>query len=116
MRNIFKTFKENKKLLEQNKILKAQNESLIQFKKSFDDYYHKISGVKIIATQQRNQVVLNSILTLDSDGMHCPIDVCKRHIVGDISQQLLPFIEFDVVDNNPYQTKDLVGKLTILTK
>ena len=54
MRNIFKTFKENKELLEENKILKAKNESLTQFRKNFDNYYRDISDTKVIKRRYNN--------------------------------------------------------------
>lgn len=116
MRNIFKTFKENKSLLEENKILKAQNEALMQFKESFDSYYRTISGVKFIPVSYDNQVILNSVLTLDEEYMHCPISICKERIADNLSKQLLPFIEFDLIDNYAYRSRDLIGKLIILTK
>lgn len=116
MKNIFKTFKENKKLLEENKLLKAQNDALIEFRKNFDNYYADISGVKIIHRNYDKQLVLSATFSLNNDTLYCPIDVCKEKIVNQISRQLLPLVEFEVVDNKFRGTKDIVGKLTILTK
>lgn len=116
MRNIFKTFKENKKLLEENKLLKAQNEALSEFRKSFDNYYNEVSGVRLITRNCDKKVVLSGTFSLDREGMHCPIDMCKDYIIRKISQQILQFIEFDVVDNEPYNTKDIVGRLIVLMK
>lgn len=116
MKNIFKTFKENKRLSEENKILKAQNESLMQFKDNFDNYYHNISGVKIIEKHYDDTVVVNGAFTLDAQGVYCPTDICKERIIQDISRRLMPYVEFDVVDNEAYGTKDLVGRLFVMTK
>ena len=116
MRNIFKTFKENKVLLEENKLLKAQNEALIEFRKSFDNYYHDISGVKVITKNYDNKVVLSGTFSLDREGAYYPTDMCKEDIARKISRQLLPFIEFDVVDNETYGTKDIIGRLVVLMK
>ena len=116
MRNIFKTFKENKVLLEENKKIKAQNEALMQFKESFDNYYRNISGTHIIPVNYDNRVVLNGTYTFDPYSMNYPVDMCKEHIARDMAKKLLQFIEFDVVDNRDYNTKDLVGRLVILTK
>lgn len=116
MRNIFKVFKENKSLLEENRLLKAQNDALTEFRKSFDNYYHDISGVRVIIRNYDKNIVLNGTFSLDRYGMYNPTDVCKEKIVNQISRQLLPFVEFDVVDNELYGTKDIVGRLIILTK
>jgi hypothetical protein len=116
MKNIFKTFKENKKLLEENKLLKAQNEALAEFRKSFDNYYADISDVKIIHRNHNKQLVLSATVSLNHDNLCCPIDVCKEEIVDQISKQLLPLVEFKVVDDPFHITKDIVGRLTILTK
>lgn len=116
MKNIFKIFKENKKLSEENKLLKVQNDALTEFRKSFDNYYNDISGVRVIIRNYDKKMVLSGTFSLDRDGMYCPIDACKEDIVRKISRQLLPFIEFDVVDNEPYGTKDIIGRLTILMK
>ena len=116
MRNIFKTFKENKTLLEENKLLKARNEALTEFRKNFDNYYNDISGVRVITRNYDKKMVLSGSFSIDRNGLYCPTDVCKEKIVNQISKQILPLVEFDVVDNEPYGTKDIVGKLTILTK
>ena len=116
MRNIFKTFKENKSLLEENKLLKAQNEALTEFRKSFDSYYNDVSGARVIARNYDNKMVLSGSFSLDRNGMYYPIDVCKEKIVSQISRQLLPLVEFDIIDNEPYGIKDIVGRLTILMK
>lgn len=116
MRNIFKTFKENKALLEENKLLKAQNEALAEFRKSFDNYYNDVSGVRVITRNYDKKMVLSGSFSLDRDGLYCPTDVCKEKIISQISRQLLPLVEFDVVDNEPYGTKDIIGRLTIMMK
>lgn len=77
MRNIFKTFKENKRLLEENKLLKAQNDALAEFRKSFDNYYNDISGVRVITRNYDKKLVLTGSYSLDRNGMYCPTDVCK---------------------------------------
>jgi hypothetical protein len=116
MKNIFKTFKENKRLEEENRLLKAQNEALIEFRKSFDDYYNNISGVKVITRNYDKQVVIKASYRLDRDSMYCPVDVCKEDIARKMSRELLPLIEFDIIDNNAYGTKDIVGRLIVLTR
>lgn len=116
MFDVFKIYKRNKELLEENKILKEQNEALMQFKKSFDNYYNDISGTKFIIKQDRNIVTLNGVCTLDKEFMHFPTEECKMFIVEKISEQLMPFIEFDFVDNHVYRTKDIIGRLRILEK
>lgn len=116
MRNIFKTFKENKSLLEENKLLKAQNEALTEFRKNFDNYYHDISGVKVITRSYDNKVVLSGTFSLDREGAYCPTDMCKEDIAYKISRQLLPLIEYDVIDNKACGTKSIVGRLIVLTK
>jgi hypothetical protein len=116
MRNIFKTFKENKILLEENKILKAQNESLEHFRKDFSDYYHDISSTKIITKNYSNTVELIGHFTLDNNSIYCPTDECRDRIIYALSKQLMPFIEFDIVDNRAYGTKDIVGRLSVLQK
>lgn len=121
MRNIFKTFKENKILLEENKLLKAQNEALTEFRKSFEDYYNDISGVKVIEKTYKNNVVLSSTITLDENINHMPVDRCKEDIVYRLSRQLMPYVEFDIVDNKfcdnrPRGTKDMIGRLRVLTR
>jgi hypothetical protein len=116
MRNIFKTFKENKRLEEENKRLKAQNEALTEFRKSFDNYYNNISGVKVITRNYDKQVVINASYSLDRGGMCCPVDVCKEDIARKMSRELLPLIEFDIVDNRAYGIKDIVGRLIVLMR
>lgn len=105
-----------KRLIEENKILKAQNESLMQFKKNFDNFYHDISDVRIIERNYNNRVVLNGVYSIDYRNLDCPIDMCKEYIVRDMSRKLMPYVEFDIVDNEAYGTKDLVGRLLIMTK
>lgn len=116
MRNILKTFTENERLLEENKILKAQYESLMEFKNNFDKYYHDISGARIIERSYDNKVVLNGVFSLDMENSHCPTDICKEHIVHEIAKKLMPYVEFDVVDNRAYGVKDLIGRLIVLTR
>lgn len=116
MKNIFRTFKENKQLLEENRLLKAQNEALTEFRKSFDNYYNDISGVRVITRNYDKKMVLSGSFSLDKYGLYCPTDICKEKIVSQISRQLLQFVEFDVIDNEPYGTKDIVGRLTVLMK
>lgn len=116
MKNIFKVFKENKRLTEENRILKAQNDALQEFRKNFDNYYNDVSCTRVITRQYDKKMVLSGSFSLDRNGMYCPIDVCKEHITRDISRQLLPVIEFDVIDNEAYGTKDIVGRLTVFTK
>lgn len=116
MRNIFKTFKENERLLEENKLLKAQNDALVEFRKNFDNYYNSISGVKVITRDRTNSLVVQAAVSLDRENMYCPTDVCKERLVRELANQLSQFIEYDVVDNRAYGTKDIVGRLTVLTK
>ena len=116
MRNIFKTFKENKRLIEENKILKAQNEALTEFRKGFDKFYNDIADVKVITRTYDKKLVLSGTFSLDRDTMYCPTDRCKEYIADHIAKQLVPLIEYDVVDNRAYGTKDMVGRLTILMK
>lgn len=116
MRNIFKTFKENERLSEENKILKAQYESLMDFKKSFDNYYHKLSDIKVIEKTYDNKMVVTGVCTFDLEGMHTPVDMCKERVAREITRKIMPFIEFDVVDNRAYGTKDLVGRVFVVTK
>ena len=116
MKNIFKVFKENKRLAEENKLLKAQNEALTEFRKGFDKFYNDISSVKVITRSYDKKLVLSGTYSLDRNGMYCPTDICKQRIADDISRQLLPLIEYDVADNRAYGTKDIVGRLTILVK
>lgn len=116
MRNIFKTFKENKVLLEENKRLKAQNEALMSFKGNFDNYYRNISGIKMIPVTYDNKIVLSGSYRLDDVSMHYPIAMIKEHIAKDMAKNILPLIEFDIVDNVDYGTRDFVGRIVILTK
>ena len=116
MRNIFKTFKENQKLLEENKILKAQNEALVEFRKSFDNYYKDISGVKFITKNYDKHLTLQASVSMDRENMYCPTDICKERIARELAQQLMPVIEYDVADNRAYGTKEIVGRLTVLTR
>ena len=116
MRNIFKTFKENQKLLEENKILKAQNEALAEFRKGFDDYYKDVSGVKFITRNYDKHLTLQAAVSMDRENMYCPTDICKERIARELAQQLIPVIEYDVADNRAYGTKDIVGRLTVLMK
>lgn len=113
---MFNIFKEIKQLREENTKLKAQNEALMQFKENFDNYYNDISGVKMIVRQDTNAVTLNGICTLDREFIHFPTEECKMLIAEKISEQLIPFIEFDFVDNHAYRTKDIVGRLRVLKK
>lgn len=116
MRNIFKTFKENKRLSEENKILKAQNDSLTQFRKNFDNYYRDISGVKIVERRYDNTITLNGVFNFsEAQELYFPTDMCKEQIIKEISKQLISYIEFDVIDN-AYGTKSMVGRLNILTR
>ena len=105
-----------KRLIEENKILKAQNESLMQFKKNFDNFYHDISSSIIIERKYSDQVVLNGIYTIDHENLDCPIDMCKEYIVRDMSRKLMSYVEFDIVDNEAYGTKDLIGRLFVMTR
>jgi hypothetical protein len=116
MRNIFKTFKENKRLEEENKLLKAQNEALTEFRKSFDNYYNNISCVKVITRNYDKQVVIKASHSLDRDSMYCPVDVCKEDIARKMARELLPLIEFDIVDNKAYGIKEIVGRLIVMTR
>ena len=96
--------------------LKAQNEALMNFKKSFEAYYNDISGVRTIFKQERNIVTLTGIHMFSRGGMSYPVEECKKLIAEHISEQLLPFIEFDLVDNFAYDSKDFVGRLQIVQK
>lgn len=116
MKKIFKAFKENKRLLEENKLLKAQNEALAEFRKSFDNYYNNISGVRVITKNYDKNIVLSASFSLDRDGLYYPTDMYKEKIASQISKQLLPLVEFDIVDNESYGTKDIVGRLIVMTK
>lgn len=115
MRNIFKTFKDNKQLIEENKILKAKNEALENFKGTFDDFYHSITSTKYVDRVHYDRVVLQGAFNLDDEySLHCPADICKKEISARIAEQLEPYIEFDIVDNRAYGTKVLVGKLSVM--
>ena len=114
MKNIFKTFKENEKLIEENKILKAQNEALAQFRKSFEAYYREVSGVKIITRNYDNIVTLNATCILGEMGAYYPVEEFKRKIIYDISKQLEPFVEYDMVDGPC--GKEFMGRLIVVTK
>lgn len=116
MRNIFKTFKENQKLLEENKILRAQNEALTEFRKNFDSYYKDVSGVKFITRNYDKHLTLQASVSMDRENMCCPTDICKERIARELAQQLMPVIEYDVADNRAYGTKDIVGRLTVFVK
>lgn len=111
MKNIFK---ENKRLLEENKLLKAQIEALNQFKTTFDEFYHEISGPKIFTNNYDNKIVLKGSFMFDEMTLHIPIEECKRRVAYDISKHIEPFIEFDMIDG-PYN-KELVGTLNVITK
>lgn len=116
MKNIFKTFKENESLIAENKLLKAQNEALTAFRKSFDSYYNDISGVRVITRTRDKQIALSGTFSINNATIHCPVEICKEKIARQISEQLLPLIEFDVVDNHAYGTKDITGRLVVLMK
>lgn len=53
---------------------------------------------------------------LNVDDIHYPTDVCKERIAKELTKQLLPLIEYDIVDNDSYGTRDIVGTLTVLMK
>lgn len=107
-------FKKNKVLLEENRTLKAQIEALKEFRKGFDEYYHSISSHKIVEKRYNNVIVVRGAFNFDNiNTLHYPTDYCKKEIIDKIAQQLEPYVEFDVVDNNAYGTKTLVGKLMI---
>lgn len=116
MKNIFKTFKENKRLIKENETLKAQNDALTQFRRNFDNWYHDISNCKTIIKYDGNVITLKGVYTLDMNSIHYPADECKREIAERLSEQLIPFIEFDVVDNRAYGTKNIVGRLRVVEK
>lgn len=116
MRNIFKVFEENKSLLEENKRLKAQNDALTEFKTSFEKYYNDVSIARVVTKYYDKPNVLQGVITLDRDRMHAPIDMYKEEIIRQMAQQLMPFVEFDIVDNKSFGTKDLIGRLTIMSK
>lgn len=116
MRNIFKTFNENQRLIEENKLLRAQNEALSEFRKSFDKYYNDIAGMKVITRSYDKQLTLQAAVSMDRETMYLPADFCKKRIASELSNQLMPLIEYDIVDNRAYGTKDIVGRLTILAK
>lgn len=111
MKNIFK---ENKRLSEENKTLKAQLEALNQFKTTFDKFYHEISGPKIFTKNDNKNIILKGSFMFDERTLHMPIEECKRRVSYDISKHINPLIEFDVIDG-PYN-KELVGTLTVVTK
>lgn len=115
MRNIFKAFKENKTLSEENHTLKVQIEALNEFKKNFDDYYHSISSHRIIEKKYDKTIVLGGAFMFDNiDDMNCSADYCKKRVINEIVKQLEPYIEFDLVDNKTYGTKTLKGQLTVV--
>lgn len=118
MKNIFKENKrllaETKKLTEENKILKAQNEALAQFRESFEAYYREVSGVKIITRNYDNAVTLNGAYILGEMGAYYPVEEFKRKIIYDISKQLEPFIEYDMIDGPC--GKEFMGRLVVVTK
>ena len=114
MRNIFKIFKENKELKEENKILTSKTEALTEFRKNFDKFYNSMSSYKIVERRYDNAIVLGGAFHFDNMGdIHYPTDECKRIVVQEIARQLEPYIEFDLVDNDCYGTKILRGKLTV---
>ena len=115
MKNIFK---ENKRLLEENKILRAQNEALEKFRVSFDNYYHEVSRPKTIIRNYDNKVVLNGSIRVDATRDCWPVKEYKHMVVNDISKQLESLIEFDIVDS-PWgygPGYELVGRLVVITK
>ena len=116
MRNIFRTFKENQRLIEENKILKAQNDSLTEFRKGFDKFYNDIAGTKVFTRTYDKHLTLQASVSMDRENLYCPTDICKERIMRELSRQLMPVIEYDVVDNRAYGTKDIVGRLTVLMK
>lgn len=112
MRNIFKTFKENKRLLEENaklseenKVLKVRNEALLEFKSKID-YYISMSNV----------IPLRSKCILDRDRLNYPTEYYKMQLAKEISKLIIPHIEFDIEDNNEFGTKNLIGTLSILKR
>lgn len=115
MRNIFKTFKDNKQLIEENKILKSKNDALENFKESFDKFYYSISSTKWVDRVYYDRVVLQGAFYLDDEySLRCPSDICKKEIANRIAEQLQPYIEFDVIDNEAYGTKVWIGKLSVM--
>lgn len=138
MKNIFKVFKENKNLIEENKILVEENErlieendvlivenkileakyeSLMQFKTNFDNYYNSISKPQIIEYNRDNLIMLSGHFDFhDDNDWRFPSDRCKEEVFRQMFRKLEPYIEFDIVDNQAYGTKSLVGKLSVLKK
>lgn len=138
MRNIFRIFKEHKSLIEENKILVEENErlieendvlivenkileakyeSLMQFKTNFDNFYNSISKPMVIHEERYNIITLNSAFDfIDPNDYRYPIERCKEEVVRKMCRQLESYIDFDIVDNQAYGTKSLVGKLSIVKK
>jgi hypothetical protein len=110
MKNIFKIFKENQALREENKLLQAQIEALSTFKENFDKFYHDVTNVHYVKID-RKQVRLQS-LSLIEDCI--PTEYIKEHITMDFAKQLEPFIKYDLQDDYTSERKSLVAWIDIL--
>lgn len=117
MRNIFKTFKENKALIEENKLLKAQNDALMNYKESFDKFYRDTTNTKILLRYWDQIVEVTGIVSINEEYRSLPVSVYKDQIINDLTKKLSPFIEYDLRDDNYLSgnNKILVGKLKIAT-
>lgn len=111
----FKVFKKNSELREENKLLKAKIEALVEFRRGFETFYHKISSFKTITNVQKDVIAVREAATIESRHVpSIPADELKYILVQNMAKQLLPLVEFDVCDNHVMDAKELVGTLYIV--
>lgn len=110
MKNIFKIFKENQMLREENKLLQAKIEALNTFKENFDKFYHDVTSVHYVKID-REQVKLQSLSLMED---FVPAEYIKEHISRDFAKQLEPFIKYDIQDDRMSGRKALVAWVDVL--
>jgi hypothetical protein len=124
MINLFKTYERNKELLEENKTLieenknlKSQIECLSQFRQNFDKYYEEITGTKLIIKHDCDMITVTGVCNIDWEDLHYPVEEYKETIAREITEKILPLIDFDLIDNPiKWGTKDMIGKLKVISK
>lgn len=127
MRNIFKTFKENKMLLNENARLKFQNEVLINQNENLIQFKEEINEtLRMFKENTDNRICKRDVVNIaelrgsfafnDINEIHCPIEQCKWYIAQDILKEIISYIEFDIVDNHEFNTKNLIGTLSVIKK
>lgn len=111
--SIFRVFKENKQLTQENRDLKLKLEALNSFKSSFVNFYNDLTSTRFFEKSSGEKIILTAATSVSIENLDVPMEVLEDTIVRDMAFKLKPFIQFELMDSPCLRGKELVGKVIV---